>query len=119
LPAIVSGRNARCAWGITALSAVVADLYADSLSRDGKQVRWRGGWARVREAPYEMSFRVLGVPLPVWLAGQVRRYTPHGPIIARDRKRGVALSVRWSGATDEVDLGALLGIERSRSAADV
>jgi penicillin amidase len=62
---------------------------------------------------------VLGVPLPVWLAGQVRRYTPHGPVIALDRKRGVALSVRWSGATDEVDLGALLGLERSTSAAGV
>jgi penicillin amidase len=119
LPAIVSGRNARCAWGITALSATVADVYADSLSRDGRRVRWQGGWANVREAPYEMSFRVLGVPLPVRLAGQVRRYTPHGPVIALDRKRGVALSVRWSGATDEVDLGTLLGIERSASAADV
>jgi penicillin amidase len=119
LPAIVSGRNARCAWGITALSATVADVYADSLSRDGKRVRWQGGWAKVREAPYEMSFRFLGVPLPVWLAGQVRRYTPHGPVIALDRRRGVALSVRWSGATDEVDLGALLRIERSASAAEV
>lgn len=119
LPAIVSGRNARCAWGITALSATVADVYADSLSRDGKRVRWQGGWAKLREASYEMSFRVLGVPLPVWLAGQVRRYTPHGPVIAIDRKRGVALSVRWSGATDEVDLGALLGIERATTAAQV
>jgi len=97
----------------------VADVYADSLSRDGKRVRWRGGWAKVREAPYEMSFRVLGVPLPVWLAGQVRRYTPHGPVIALDRRRGVALSVRWSGATDEMDFGTLLGIERSATAAEV
>jgi penicillin amidase len=119
LPTIVSGRNARCAWGITALSATVADVYADSLSRDGKRVRWQGGWAKVREAPYDLGFRVLGVPLPVWLAGQVRRYTPHGPVIALDRKRGVALSVRWSGATDEVDLGALLGLARSASSADV
>jgi penicillin amidase len=119
LPAIVSGRNARCAWGITALNATVADVYADSLSRDGKRVRWQGAWAEVREAPYAMSFRVLGVPLPVWLAGQVRRYTPRGPVIALDRGRGVALSVRWAGAADEVDLGALLGLERSASAAEV
>jgi penicillin G amidase len=119
LPAIVSGRNERCAWGITALSATVADVYADSLSRDGKSVRWQGGWVKVREAPYDLSFRVLGVPLPVWLAGQVRRYTPHGPVIALDRKRGVALSLRWSGATDAVDLGALLGIERSATSAEV
>ena len=119
LPAIVSGRNARCAWGITALSAIVADVYADSLSRDGRRVRWQGGWTRIREAPYDLRYRVLGVPLPVGLAGQVRRYTPHGPVIAMDRKRGVALSLRWAGATDEVDLAALLGIERSTSAAQV
>ncbi len=118
LPAIVSGRNARCAWGITALSAATTDVYADSLSRDGKRVRWQGGWAEVREAPYRMSFRVLGVPLPVWLAGQVRRYTPHGPVIALDRRHGVALSLRWSGVADDVDLGALLGIARAGSAAE-
>lgn len=119
LPAIVSGRNARCAWGITTLSAIVADVYADSLSGDGRRVRWQGGWTRIREAPYELCYRVLGVPLPVWLAGQVRRYTPHGPVIAMDRKRGVALSLRWAGASDKVDLAALLGLERSTSAAQV
>jgi penicillin amidase len=119
LPAIVSGRNARCAWGNTALSAVVVDVYADSLSRDGRSVRWRGGWARMREAPYDLCFRVLGVPLPVRLGGQVRRYTPHGPVIALDRRHGVALSARWAGATDEVDLAALLRIGRAASAADV
>jgi penicillin amidase len=119
LPAIVSGRNARCAWGNTALSAVVADVYADSLSRDGRSVRWQGRWQRMREAPYDLAYRVIGVPLPVALAGQVRRYTPHGPVIALDRGRRVALSVRWAGLTDEVDLGALLGVERAGSAAEV
>jgi penicillin amidase len=119
LPFIVSGRNAHCAWGITALNGIVADVYADSLSRDGKQVRWQGRWVRMREAPYDMRYRVLGVPVPVGLLGQTRRYTPHGPVIAVDRKSGVALSVRWAGNDDQVDLARLLKIERSRSAAEV
>ena len=119
LPAIVSGRNARCAWGNTALSARVVDVYADSLSRDGRSVRWRGGWTKLREAPYDLCFRVLGVPLPVGLGGQVRRYTPHGPVIALDRGRGVALSARWAAMTDQVDLAALLRIGRAASAAEV
>jgi penicillin G amidase len=119
LPAIVSGRNARCAWGITSLNGTVTDLFADSLSADGKSVRWRGRWERMAEKPYDLRYRVLGVPLPVGLIGQVRRYTPRGPVIAIDRKAHVALSARWAGATDALDLGTLLGLERAGSAAEV
>src|SRR5262249_291077 len=42
LPVIVMGRNPRAAWGVTALSADVVDVYADSLSADGRRVRTRG-----------------------------------------------------------------------------
>ncbi len=119
LPAIVSGRNARCAWGVTALNGTVTDLFADSLSADGRSVRWRGRWQRMTEKPYDLRYRILGVPLPVGLVGQVRRYTPHGPVIAIDRKAHVALSAHWAGATDALDLGALLGLERSGSAAEL
>ena len=119
LPVIVSGRNALCAWGITSLSGVVTDVYADSLSPDGRSVRWRGRWVKLLEKPYDLRFRVLGVPLPVGLIGQVRRYTLHGPVIALDRKARVALSARWAGATDEVDLATLLRVGRPGSAAGV
>jgi penicillin G amidase len=119
LPAIVSGRNARCAWGVTALNGTVTDLFADTLSADGRSVRWRGGWVRMTEKPYDLRYRVLGVPLPVRLIGQVRRYTPRGPVFVLDRKARVALTMRWAGATDELDLGTLLGLERAGSAAAV
>jgi penicillin amidase len=118
LPAIVSGRNAACAWGVTALSADVVDLYADTLSADGRKVRWNGGWAPVREAPYRLRFRVLGIPLPA--LGQVRRYTPHGPVVVLDRGHHVALSLRWSAfESDRVTLARMIGLERSRSSAEV
>ena len=48
LPAIVTGRNENCAWGVTALSADVIDLYADTLSADGRQVRWNASAAMCR-----------------------------------------------------------------------
>jgi penicillin amidase len=119
LPAIVSGRNRTCAWGLTALSADVVDVYADTLSRDGRRVRWGAGWAPVVERPYDLRYRVLGL-VPVSPPGQVRRYTPHGPVVAWDRRRGVALSVRWSAFEDErITLRAMLGVERSRSAGEV
>jgi penicillin G amidase len=118
LPLIVSGRNPRCAWGLTALGADVMDVYADTLSRDGRQVRWRGAWAPVREAPYTMRYRVLGL-LPVPTFGQVRRYTPHGPVVAWDRKHRLALSVRWAGDDEAITLSRLLGMERSEHASEI
>ena len=117
IPTIVSGRNDRCAWGVTALSADVVDLYADTLSADGGRVRWNGGWARVRTAGYDLRLRWHGIPLPA--LGQVRRYTPHGPILVFDRARRVALSARWAGLEDSLAMGPLLGMERSTSAAEV
>ncbi len=118
LPLIVSGRNARCAWGLTALGADVMDVYADTLSRDRRQVRWQGGWAPVREAAYTMRYRVLGM-LPIPTFGQMRRYTPHGPVVAWDRKRGLALSVRWAGDDEQITLSRLLRMGRAEHASEI
>lgn len=120
LPAIVSGRNTRCAWGVTALSADVVDVYADTLSADGRSVRWRNGWTRIIERPYALAYRVLGIPIPVLPFAQVRRYTPHGPVIVFDRDRRIALSVRWSALEDSsITLARLVGVERSMTADEV
>jgi len=118
LPVIASGRNRRCAWGLTALGADVMDVYADSLSRDGRRVRWQGGWAPVREAPYAMRYRVLGlIPIPPF--GQERRYTPHGPVVAIDKAHGIALSVHWAGNDEAITLGSLLRMVGATSAAEL
>ena len=86
LPTIVSGRNRRVAWGITALSADVIDVYADTLSADGRHVRWNGGWVKLREEPFAMRFRLPGgLTIPTF--GQRRRYTPHGPVVAYEPRR--------------------------------
>lgn len=118
LPVIVSGRNLRCAWGLTSLGADVMDLYADTLSSDGRRVKWHGGWAPVREAPYSMRYRLLGV-LPIPTLGQKRRYTPHGPVVAWDRKHGIALSVRWAGDDRAVTLSRLLVMSASTTATEI
>jgi penicillin amidase len=118
LPAIVTGRNRTCAWGITSLAGDMLDVYADTLSADGKRVRDpRGEWVSVREADFDMRYRALGVPLPTF--GQKRRYGPHGPILVWDRKARIAYSVRWTALTDTMTLSRLIGLERSRSAAEL
>lgn len=113
-PVIVTGRNARCAWGVTALQADNVDLYADTLSADGRSVRWQGGWVPVRNAPYDLRYHKLGLSLPPF--GQRRRYTPHGPVLAWDRHRGLALAVRWAGLDDSLRTGRLLGLEQATRA---
>lgn len=120
LPAIVSGRNARCAWGVTALSADVIDVYADSMDASGRRVRWHGGWVPIIEKPFDLHYRLLGVSLPVPSFLQVRRYTPHGAVLVHDRKKRVALTARWSATEDDrITLRRMVGIERSTSAAEV
>ena len=118
LPAIVSGRNARCAWGVTALSADVIDVYADTLSADGKHVKGPQGWTPVIAKPFDLTFSVLGIPLPA--LGQMRRYTPHGPVLVWDPKHHLALAARWSAFEDErISMRRLVGVERSRTASEV
>ncbi len=120
LPIIASGRNRDCAWGVTALSADVVDLYADSLSANGKRVRGPQGWVDVVEKPYTLQYKVLGVGLPIPTFVQARRYTPHGPVVVFDRKKRVALAIRWSAMEDErISLVKLVGLERSRTAAEI
>ncbi len=117
LPAIVSGRNRCSAWGITALSADVMDVYADTLSRDGRRVNVGGRWMPVREASYAMRFRLGPLYLPTF--GPKRRYTPHGPVVVWDPKGGVAYAVRWAGRDDDITIGSLLGLERLETAPEI
>ncbi|MGH7741258.1 MAG: penicillin acylase family protein, partial [Candidatus Eiseniibacteriota bacterium] len=118
LPAIVTGRNRRCAWGVTALAADVADVVADSISHDGRRVLWRGHWVPLEVHPFRLTFRLLGVPLPA--LGQWRRYTPEGPVLVFDPHHGRALSLRWSAFEDSrITLARLIGMERGNSAAEL
>ncbi|NOT34924.1 MAG: penicillin acylase family protein [Candidatus Eisenbacteria bacterium] len=115
VPVLVSGRNRAMAWGLTTLSADLVDVYADTISSDGSRVRFGDGWVPVREGDYRMRFRALGVfDLPTF--GQKRRYTPHGPVVAWDRKSRLALSVKWAGSDSSFTLRELVGIERETDA---
>jgi penicillin G amidase len=125
LPVIVVGRNRRAAWGVTALSADVVDVYADTLSADGRRVRTRtadgrADWAPVRTLPFDLHPKFLGVPVWVPAFVQARRYTPHGPVLVWDPKHRLALSARWTAMEDDsITLRRMLGLERSHTAAEV
>jgi penicillin amidase len=122
---IVVGRNPRAAWGVTALSADVVDVYADTLSADGRRVRTHAAdgsadWAPVRTLPFDLHYRLFGLslPIPPWV--QARHYTPHGPVLVWDPAHHLALSARWSAmADDSISFRRMLGLERSSSAAEL
>lgn len=117
LPAIVSGRSAACAWGITALGADVIDICADSLSADGRRAKTARGWTDVETRPFAMTYRVLGVPIPVPAFMQARRATENGPVLVWEPKRRLALTLRWSAFEDErISMRRLVGLETSRDA---
>jgi penicillin amidase len=118
LPVIVSGRNERVAWGLTALSADMMDLYADSLSKDRKQVKVDGRWVPLRDEPFELAYRLLGV-IKIGAPGQRRLYTPRGPVLAIDKKKNLALSLKWAGHDDQITLTHMIGLERSDDAAEI
>lgn len=126
LPMIASGRNPRVAWGVTAVSADVIDVYADTLSSDLKRVRTHGadgraGWADVVTKPFDMRYRLWGpLAVPVLPFMNARRYTPHGPVLVWDAKKKIAYSARWTAFEDDrITLARLIGLERSTSAAEI
>ncbi len=125
LPVIVSGRNAAAAWGVTALSADVIDVYADTLSADGRRVRrhlpdGRADWVAVETKPFDLHYHLFGLSVPVPPFVNARRYTPHGPVLVWDSGRHLALAARWTALEDErITLRRLVGLERSASAAEV
>jgi penicillin amidase len=125
LPVIVSGRNTTAAWGVTALSADVIDVYADTLSADGKRVRVHGAdgradWAPVETRPFDLHYQVLGLSIPVPPFVNQRHYTPHGPVLVWDAKKRLALSARWTALEDaRITVKRLIGLERSVTAAEV
>jgi len=125
VPAIVSGNNLRAAWGVTALSADVIDVYADTLSADGRQVRQhfpdgRADWVPVVARPFDLHISFAGLQWPVPGFLNERHYTPHGPVVVWDPKHHLALAARWTALEDaRVTLRSLIGLERSASAAEV
>ena len=107
--------HARAAWGVRQLNADVSDVYADSLSADGKsRMRWRGGRYTLRDEPYAMRFRLPGgTHIPAF--GQHRRYGPHGPVVSCGSQAITSRSeLRWGPPDSLVTLRAFCSARGAR-----
>ena len=84
VPAILVGRNADVAWGLTTLYADVADIFVEQVNPDNpNQYRTPEGWA-------EFESRVEQIALSDDQAVEVTlRRTRHGPVLPLDWFEGV------------------------------
>ena len=92
-PGVALGHNARIAWSFVPAAADTQDVYVERLNpKNPRQVATPAGWrdmsivnesvlVKGRQAAYDYE----------------RQYTPHGVVIAIDRERQLAYTVRWSG----------------------
>ena len=92
-PGVALGHNARIAWSFVPAPADTQDVYVERLNPNNpRQVATPAGWR-------DMSI----VNESVLVKGRKeaydyeRQYTPHGVVIAIDRERQLAYTVRWSG----------------------
>jgi penicillin amidase len=115
LPGVAIGHNERVSWSMTASRADVQDIYVERLNpANPRQVRRGGRWVDV--VVEKDSIAVKGRKEPFEYE---RLSTPLGVIIALDRQRNLAYSLRWSGAEPgaAAELGAL-ALDRTRSASE-
>jgi penicillin G amidase len=116
VPAVLVGRSARLAWGLTALMADDGDYYRETLDASGGRYRRGDEWHDVETA--EEAFRVRG------RREDVRRrlaYVRHGgvrcPLLAEPGMGG-PVSFRWAGFEPGRGLEAFLGMNRAADLAE-
>ena len=116
LPGVAIGHNDRVAWGLAAFPADTQDVFVERVNpANPHQVERRGRFVDT-----------VVVKDPIVIKGRAkpfafeREYTPHGVVIASDRDRHLAFTLRWAGmeagAAGEL---AALAVDRSRSSAEL
>ena len=111
-PLPVAGTTGSIAWGPTNTGVAVSDLYVESLSDDGREVRHGDRWEPVRELIEEIAVRGAE-PRRI-----VVRHTRHGPIVsdlvpAAAPGPGTALALRWAGSECGPPARAVLELARA------
>ena len=115
LPGVAIGHNDRVAWSMTASSADTQDLYVERLNPNNpRQVLDRGRFVDMAVETDAIAVKGRAEPFEY-----ERFYTTHGVVVALDRERQLAFTLRWSGTEPgaAAELGAL-AIGRAGSAAE-
>jgi penicillin amidase len=94
LPGVVAGHNERIAWDAEPFDADVQDVFVERLNpANPHQVDDHGRWVDTRIVRESIAIR--GNPKPFLFEAE---YTPRGMLLASDRARSLAFTLRWSGS---------------------
>lgn len=116
LPGVSEGHNDRVAWRMEAVDVDSEDVFVERVNpANPHQVEERGQWVDTRLTKDSLAIRRRDKPVVF-----DRERTSHGAILAVDRERHIAFTVRWAG-DGPGGAGDLLALEidRAAGAADV
>ncbi len=116
VPAVIAGRNAQLAWGVTNVMADDADFYIEQIdSTDSTQYLYDGAWH-----PMTVHMEEIGVRGETPASLRIR-VTQNGPIVT-DLRTGLqranapfVVSMRWTGAEPGNSLAAFAAIDTART----
>nr|AYM54226.1 penicillin amidase [Sorangium cellulosum] len=118
IPGIILGHNEHLGWGATVAMYDVTDVYAETLTPDGKAVLFNGN-----PVPLQTVEEVIAIAGREPYTYRVPIVPHHGPLLPAIVDHEVvdpdpalgALSVRWTGLEPTKELEAIFGLLRARS----
>ena len=116
LPGVESGHNDRLAWTIDPLQADTQDVFVERVNpSNAHEVEEQGRWVPTTTAKSTLRMRRRTEPFVFDL-----EWTRHGVVVAVDRERHLAFTVRWSGVEPGAAVNfAGLSLDRAASADDI
>ncbi|MEZ4752670.1 MAG: penicillin acylase family protein [Bdellovibrionota bacterium] len=118
IPGVFIGANDKITWGITNLLADVDDVYIETMSTDGKRVKFLGREVPIEKTRYFRKVRQKDGSLGTQKI--VVRWVPHhGPVVSDHLPGvllppGVILSYRWTGHEGSTGVAGLLDLNRAK-----
>jgi len=116
LPGVESGHNDRVGWTIGPFRADTQDVVVERVNRaNAHEVEEHGRW--VPTTTVKETLRIKRRPEPFAFDLE---FTPHGVVVAVDRERQFAFTVRWSGVEPGAAANfAALSLDRTASSGDL
>jgi penicillin G amidase len=116
LPGVETGHNDRVGWSIEPVRADTQDVYIEKLNPlNEHEVDDGGRWVPTAIVKDTLRLRRRAEPVSF-----DREFTRHGVVVAVDRERHLAVTVRWSGAEPGAAAGfAGLALDRASSSGDI
>ncbi len=111
-PTVQTGHNENIAWGVTVTYWDLADVYLETLTKNGTAVSFNG--ADVDIVTKDVDFVDQGTKVTRTLS-----WVPHhGPIVSIDKNAGTAVTIRWRGHDGSTDVQAFFEMDRAGSIAE-